>query len=46
MKTNSLVWQGIGTADLITANMEKKEERIKEIVAKILAEYPPGSNTK
>jgi hypothetical protein len=46
MKTNSLVWQGIGTADLITANMEKKEERIKEIVANILAEYPPGSNTK
>ncbi|MBT0607519.1 DUF4136 domain-containing protein [Aequorivita echinoideorum] len=41
-KTNNLVWQGIGTANLVTADMEKKEARIKEIVAKILAEYPPG----
>lgn len=42
-KTNNLVWQGMGNADLITSNMEKKEERIREIVMKILAEYPPGS---
>lgn len=41
-KTNNLVWQGMGKADLITSNMEKKEERIREIVTKILAEYPPG----
>ena len=46
MKTNALVWQGVGTADLVTNNMEKKEQRIKEIVAKILAVYPPGSNNK
>tara|TARA_R110002124_G_scaffold187959_2_gene355244 strand:+ start:379 stop:528 length:150 start_codon:yes stop_codon:yes gene_type:complete len=42
-KTNNLVWQGMGSADLVTSNMEKKEERIREIVMKILAEYPPGT---
>lgn len=42
-KTNNLVWQGMGSADLVTQNMEKKEARIREIVMKILAEYPPGS---
>ncbi len=41
-KTNNLVWQGMGSADLVTYDMEKKEERIREIVTKILAEYPPG----
>mgnify|MGYP003638382219 CR=1 FL=1 len=46
MKTNALVWQGVGTADLVASNMEKKEQRIREIVAKILAVYPPGSNIK
>lgn len=45
-KTNNLVWQGMGSADLVTNNMEKKEERIREIVMKIIAEYPPGSNKK
>lgn len=45
-KTNNLVWQGMGTADLVNQNMEKKEERIKEIVMKILSEYPPGSKKK
>ncbi len=45
-KTNNLVWQGMGSADLVTSNMEKKEERIQEIVMKILAEYPPGSKKK
>jgi len=45
-KTNQLVWQGLGTADLVTNNMEKKEQRIREIVGKILATYPPGSNSK
>lgn len=41
-KTNELVWQGIGSARLITSgDVEKKEERIKEIVHEILAKYPP-----
>ncbi|SRX54572.1 DUF4136 domain-containing protein [Aequorivita sp. CIP111184] len=42
-KTNNLVWQGMGSADLVTYDIDKKEERIREIVAKILAEYPPGA---
>ncbi|MGK0175614.1 MAG: hypothetical protein ACI9AT_002001 [Ulvibacter sp.] len=46
MKTNELVWQGVGTANLVTYDMEKKEERIKEIVREILAVYPPGSDIK
>lgn len=45
-KTNNLVWQGMGNADLISGNMEKKEKRIREIVMEILAEYPPGSKKK
>lgn len=45
-KSNELVWQGMGTADLVTRNMEKKEERIREIVREILTEYPPGSTKK
>lgn len=45
-KTNNLVWQGMGNADLVTSSIEKKEERIREIVMKILAEYPPGSKKK
>ncbi len=44
-KTNNLVWQGMGTADLYS-NIDKKEERIREIVAEILAEYPPGAPKK
>ena len=36
-----LVWQGMGTGYL-TQNMEKKDALIKEFVAEILAEYPPG----
>lgn len=44
-KTNQLVWQGIGTADLVTRNMEKKEARIQEMVTKILLNYPPGSKS-
>ena len=45
-KTNNLVWQGMGSADLVTSDMERKEERIREIVSKILAEYPPGAMNK
>lgn len=41
-KTNELVWQGIGSARLITSgDIDEKEKRIKEIVREILAEYPP-----
>lgn len=36
-----LVWQGMGVGYL-TQNMEKKEERIREFVAKIMEKYPPG----
>ena len=42
-----LVWQGMGTSALVTTgNIEKKEERINEIVAEIIARYPPGSYKK
>ncbi|MFI1772080.1 DUF4136 domain-containing protein [Thalassobellus citreus] len=37
-----LVWQGMGTGYL-SRNMEKKEARIKEFVAKIMEKYPPGA---
>ena len=43
---NELVWQGIGKGDLIMSSVEKKEARIKEIVTKILAQYPPAVKTK
>jgi len=46
-KTNELVWQGLGTARLIShGSVEKKEERIREIVKEIIAQYPPGSTNK
>ena len=35
-----LVWQGEGTG-ILTQNSAKKEERIREFVAKIMAQYPP-----
>ncbi|WP_228852424.1 DUF4136 domain-containing protein [Aegicerativicinus sediminis] len=35
-----LVWQGMGTGYL-SKNMDKKEERIREFVAKIMEKYPP-----
>lgn len=37
-----LVWQGMGSGYL-SKNMEKKEERIKEFVSKIMEKYPPGA---
>lgn len=40
-KKKELVWQGMGTGYL-SKNMEKKEERIKEFVSKIMEKYPPG----
>ncbi len=45
-KTNNLVWQGMGKADLVNSTVERKEERINEIVMKILAEYPPEAMKK
>ncbi len=38
-----LAWQGIGSGALnTTGNISKKEERINEFVAEIMAKYPPG----
>jgi len=45
-KKNELFWQGIGVGDLVLTNVDKKEARIKEIVAKIISQYPPGSQAK
>ncbi len=38
-----LVWQGVGTG-YISQNMKNKEERIREFVAKIMEQYPPGAD--
>ncbi|MBP1838127.1 DUF4136 domain-containing protein [Formosa algae] len=35
-----LIWQGVGTG-VLNDNMNKKEERIQEFVAKIIDNYPP-----
>jgi len=41
-KKKELAWQGIGSGGLVTSgNVSKKEERIKEFVAQIMAQYPP-----
>jgi len=46
-KTNELVWQGVGTANLVTSSdIDKRVERIQEIVHEILVEYPPSVNQK
>lgn len=46
-KKKELVWQGTGTGYLrTTGNVDKKEARIKEFVAKIIEKYPPGATTK
>jgi len=46
-KSQSLVWQGMGTSKLVkTSSIEKREERIRLIVSEILAKYPPGSSDK
>jgi len=39
-KKKELIWQGIGEG-VLTKNMEKKDENIKEFVTKILEQYPP-----
>ncbi|NQY05089.1 MAG: DUF4136 domain-containing protein [Flavobacteriaceae bacterium] len=41
-KDKQLVWQGKGSGYL-TDNPNKKEERIREFVAKIMQRYPPGN---
>lgn len=38
-----LVWQGMGTAAL-AKDVNRKQERINEIVEEILEKYPPGKN--
>lgn len=38
--TMQLIWQGMGTGAL-SMDLEHKEERIREMVTEILAEYPP-----
>ena len=40
-----LVWQGKGTATLISGNIEKREARIQEIVKEIMEVYPPAIAT-
>lgn len=40
---NELVWQGLGTG-ILSLDMDKKEKKINQIVAKILEEYPPELN--
>ncbi|WP_252723869.1 DUF4136 domain-containing protein [Winogradskyella psychrotolerans] len=36
-----LIWQGSGTGNLNSNNVEKKEARIKEFVSKMLVQFPP-----
>ena len=46
-QTNELVWQGIGSSRLVTgSDIEARDERIREIVGEIMAEYPPGAMKK
>ncbi|QEE48190.1 DUF4136 domain-containing protein [Flavobacterium alkalisoli] len=44
-KSKELVWQGVGTG-VLTLDRDKKEERIKEFVSNILAQFPPQKNKK
>ena len=43
-KKNELVWQGIGKGYISTDRTEKKNEKIKAMVNKILLQFPPKSN--
>jgi hypothetical protein len=43
---NQLVWQGQGTAPLTNRSIEKREERIQEIVNEIMQVYPPQVASK
>ncbi|MFN2261304.1 MAG: DUF4136 domain-containing protein, partial [Psychroflexus sp.] len=42
---NELVWQGLGTG-VLSLDMDKKQEKINEIVLKILEKYPPKLEEK
>lgn len=42
---NELVWQGLGTG-VLSQKMERKEEKIREIVKEILNKYPPEKDDK
>lgn len=44
-RKKELVWQGVGEGAL-TKDIEKKEERINEFVARILSKYPPNQSKK
>ena len=44
-KSKELVWQGMGTAAL-AKEVNRKQERINEIVEKIMEKYPPGLEKK
>ena len=44
-KSKELVWQGMGTAAL-AKEVNRKQERINEIVEKIMEKYPPGAEKK
>lgn len=44
-KQNQLVWQGLGTG-ILSLDMDKKDEKINEIVKEILEEYPPERDQK
>jgi len=37
-----LLWQGKGTAPLVSGNVEKRVARINEIVSEIMTAYPPN----
>ncbi|MFD2725393.1 DUF4136 domain-containing protein [Hyunsoonleella rubra] len=41
-KKKELIWQGMGKG-FLASKPEKKEERIREFVAKIMEQYPPGT---
>ncbi|MBT8298200.1 MAG: DUF4136 domain-containing protein [Maribacter sp.] len=46
-KNKELVWQGKGVGTLSsTKNIEKREERIREFVTKILEQYPPVNSSE
>ncbi|WP_306353212.1 DUF4136 domain-containing protein [Flavobacterium sp. '19STA2R22 D10 B1'] len=44
-RKKELVWQGVGVG-VLTQSMSKKEERINEFVAKIIAQFPPQIKQK
>jgi hypothetical protein len=41
----NLVWQGMGKG-ILSLEMDKKIERIQEMVQKIMEQYPPGKQMK